>query len=146
MGKINLKQGMQGRITGALLGGVGSAVWDSYLTPMLPDSLQNSPDIVKMVAGAFMPSLIKNDMGRSLGDGLMMVGIANYASNNFFDETKTSTGTGTTPTPAATGVGNINPFAAYSHRIMVNGASDGERAPRAARNSVAGGHNYRKVG
>ena len=131
--KIKLTAGIQGRLIGGAVGGIGSAAFDSYITPMLPESLQNSPDITKVVVGAFLPALMKNDMGRSIGDGLMMVGVANYAKNNFFDTTPT-----TPKAPGASGVGRVNPFNAYSNRIMVEGAGREGRSPLAAKNAVRG--------
>jgi len=134
--KVKLTAGIQGRLIGGAVGGLGSAAFDSYVTPMLPDSLQNSPDITKIVAGAFLPAVMKNDMGRSLGDGLMMVGVANYAKNNFFDTTKTTTPSG--DKPGGGGIGRVNPFSAYSQRIMVEGANREGRSPIASQSAVRG--------
>jgi len=139
--KFNLTKGIQGRLIGGAVGGIGSAAFDSYITPMLPDTLSNSPDITKIVAGAFLPALIKNDMGRSLGDGLMMVGVANYAKNNFFDTTPEAPKFDKDGNPIK-GIGRVNPFSAYSNRIMVEGS--GRRSPDAAnRNTVAGKRSVR---
>ncbi|MDR1544464.1 MAG: hypothetical protein LBS50_08685 [Prevotellaceae bacterium] len=118
MKKINVKNGLQGRLIGSAIGGAASAVFDTYVTGYLPESMQDSPDIAKIVAGAFIPSVMKSDLGRSLGDGLMTVGLANFISSKLEETTDTTTTTTTTGSGVAgIGAGRINPFAAYAHRV-----------------------------
>lgn len=125
MKKVNFSKGTVGRLSGAAVGGAVSAVWDSYLTPMLPTSVSAYPDYVKIVAGAVLPMFVKgNQLINTACDGLMTCGIQNVVADLL-----TGTGSGKTTddgdkiagAPLYINGGNGRKFPSYERAIRVEG-------------------------
>lgn len=103
--KFNLSKGLAGRLTGGLIGGAASAVWDKYVVPMLGNTIAGYENYVKVAVGAALPALVKNEMVTSVGDSLIAIGANNIVSG-LLDSTDTGSGSG-----SGDGVG----------RVLVNG-------------------------
>lgn len=103
--KFNLSKGLAGRLTGGLIGGAASAVWDKYVVPMFGDTFAGYENYVKVAVGAALPALVKNEMVTSVGDSLIAIG-ANNIVTGLLDSTDTGSGSG-----SGDGVG----------RVLVNG-------------------------
>lgn len=92
--KFNLSKGLAGRLTGGLIGGAASAVWDKYVVPMLGTTIAGYENYVKLGVGAVLPALIKgNDMVNSVGDSLIAIGASNIVTG-LLDSTDTGSGNG----------------------------------------------------
>lgn len=79
--KFNFSKGLAGRLTGGLIGGAASAVWDKYVVPMLGTTIAGYENYVKLGVGAALPALIKgNDMVTSVGDSLIAIGASNIVT------------------------------------------------------------------
>ena len=94
-------------MTGGLIGGAASAVWDKYVVPMFGDTFAGYENYVKVAVGAALPALVKNEMVTSVGDSLIAIG-ANNIVTGLLDSTDTGSGSGS---GSGDGVG----------RVLVNG-------------------------
>lgn len=122
MKKVNFTKGTTGRLVGAAAGGAVSAVWDSYVTPMLPASVSAYPDYVKIAAGAVIPMFVKgNQLVATACDGLMTCGIQNVVADLL-----TGSGDSTTDKNKVNGtplyINGGKKFPSYEHAIRVDGA------------------------
>lgn len=119
--KFNLSKGLAGRLTGGLIGGAASAVWDKYVVPMLGDTIAGYENYVKVAVGAALPALVKNEMVTSVGDSLIAIGANNIVSG-LLDSTDTGSGSGD---GSGDGVGralvNGGRFPQYRRFVQVNG-------------------------
>ena len=115
--KFNLSKGLAGRLTGGLIGGAASAVWDKYVIPMLGDTFAGYENYVKVAVGAALPALVKNEMVTSVGDSLIAIGANNIVAG-LLDSTDTGSGSGD-------GVGRVlvngGRFPQYRRFVQVNG-------------------------
>ena len=111
--KFNLSKGLAGRLTGGLIGGAASAVWDEYVVPMLGETIAGYENYVKVAVGAALPALVKNEMVTSIGDSLIAIGANNIVAGLL----------GSTPdpeTPSTSGVPYVNAggnFPQYRHFV-----------------------------
>lgn len=104
--KFNLSKGVAGRLTGGLIGGAASAVWDKYVVPMFGDTLAGYENYAKVALGAALPAIVKgNQMVDSIGDSLIAIGANNIVAS-LLESTDTGSGSG-----SGDGVG----------RVLVNG-------------------------
>lgn len=84
--KFNLSKGLAGRLTGGLIGGAASAVWDKYVVPMFnqadgSNAIAGYENYVKVAVGAALPAIVKgNDMVTSVGDSLIAIGASNIVA------------------------------------------------------------------
>lgn len=120
--KFNLSKGLAGRLTGGLIGGAASAVWDKYVVPMLGDTISGYENYVKVALGAALPAVIKgNDMVASVGDSLIAIGANNIVAGLLETET-------TTTAPGTAGVPMVNRgrFAGYKKYVA---GTETEKAP-----------------
>lgn len=78
--KFNLSKGLAGRLTGGLIGGAASAVWDKYVVPMFGEAVAGYENYVKVAVGAVLPAISKNDMVTSVGDSLIAIGANNIVA------------------------------------------------------------------
>ena len=78
--KFNLSKGLAGRLTGGLIGGAASAVWDKYVVPMFGETVAGYENYVKVAVGAVLPAISKNDMVTSVGDSLIAIGANNIVA------------------------------------------------------------------
>lgn len=79
MAKIKSK-GLQKTLIGGLIGGAGNAVYDAYVKPMLPDSVAEYGEYVKVGIGLALPMLSKSEVLAGLGNGLITVGLSNVVA------------------------------------------------------------------
>lgn len=104
--KFNLSKGLAGRLTGGLIGGAASAVWDKYVIPMFGDTLAGYENYAKVALGAALPAIVKgNQMVNSIGDSLIAIGANNIVAG-LLETTDAGSGSG-----SGDGVG----------RVLVNG-------------------------
>ena len=134
MKKVNFSKGVTGRLIGAAAGGAVSAIWDSYVTPVLPASVSAYPDYVKIAAGAVVPMFVKgNQLVNTACDGLMTCGIQNVVADllaNTGTDPTTTTG-GTTTGGTTTGGDSVSGlyisggrrFPSYQKAVRLNGAA-----------------------
>lgn len=123
MKKVNFSKGVTGRLIGAAAGGAVSAVWDSYVTPVLPDSVSAYPDYVKIAAGAVVPMFVKgNQLVNTACDGLMTCGIQNVVAGLLAETTTTKTETGT-DSVSGLYISGGRKFPSYQRAIHLNGAA-----------------------
>lgn len=117
--KFNLSKGLAGRLTGGLIGGAASAVWDKYVIPMLGDTFAGYENYVKVAVGAALPALVKNEKVTSVGDSLIAIGVNNIVAG-LLDSTDTGSGSG-----SEDGVGRVlvngGRFPQYRRFVQVNG-------------------------
>ena len=125
--KLNLKGGLTARVVGGAIGGASSALFDNYLTPHLPASIAPYASIVKAAVGIVLPMVAKNsNIVRSLGDGLLTVGIAQVIGNAL---------PASTPSAAGLGSGMPAPFNQFALSRQYVGDGSG-RSATAARKAV----------
>lgn len=128
MKKVNFSKGVTGRLIGAAAGGAVSAIWDSYVTPVLPASVSAYPDYVKIAAGAVVPMFVKgNQLVNTACDGLMTCGIQNVVADllaNTGTDLTTTTGGTTTGGDSVSGlyISGRN-FPSYQKAVRLNGAA-----------------------
>ena len=92
--KINLSKGLSGRLTGGLIGGAASAVWDKYVVPMFGDTLAGYENYAKVALGAALPAIVKgNQMVDSIGDSLIAIGANNIVAG-LLETTDAGSGSG----------------------------------------------------
>lgn len=104
--KFNFSKGLSGRLTGGLIGGAASAVWDKYVVPMFGDTLAGYENYAKVALGAALPAIVKgNQMVDSIGDSLIAIGANNIVAG-LLETTDAGSGSG-----SGDGVG----------RVLVNG-------------------------
>lgn len=127
MKKVNFSKGVTGRLIGAAAGGAVSAIWDSYVTPVLPESVSAYPDYVKIAAGAVVPMFVKgNQLVNTACDGLMTCGIQNVVAGILADTgTDTTTGGTTTGGDSVSGlyISGGHKFPSYQKAVRLNGAA-----------------------
>ena len=92
--KFNLSKGLSGRLTGGLIGGAASAVWDKYVVPMFGDTLAGYENYAKVALGAALPAIVKgNQMVDSIGDSLIAIGANNIVAG-LLETTDAGSGSG----------------------------------------------------
>lgn len=126
--KFNIKSGITGKLVGGIIGGAGNALYDSYVKPMLPDTLADSGEYVKIAIGAALPALVKNDIVEGIGNGLLTVGCSNVIASLL--EAKSDNNSGGGDTAKTSGV---NPA-----RIMVGRTPNFRGYIRSAQRRVSG--------
>lgn len=101
--KFNLSKGLAGRLTGGLIGGAASAVWDKYVVPMFGDTLAGYENYAKVALGAVLPAVVKgNQMVDTIGDSLIAIGANNIVSG-LLETTEQPAGTAGVPLVNAAG-------------------------------------------
>ncbi len=126
--KFNLSKGLAGRLTGGLIGGAASAVWDKYVVPMFnqadgSNAIAGYENYVKVAVGAALPAIVKgNDMVTSVGDSLIAIGASNIVTG-LLDSTDAGSGNG------MSGVPLVNAGRFPSYRRYVAGTETKEKTP-----------------
>lgn len=128
--KFNLSKGLAGRLTGGLIGGAASAVWDKYVVPMLGETISGYENYVKVAVGAVLPAISKNEMITSVGDSLIAIGANNIVSGLL--ESTGDNNSGGSDGDAVTGVPYVNSGRFPQYRRFVNTT---ERTPLVNKNS-----------
>lgn len=129
--KFNLSKGLAGRLTGGLIGGAASAVWDKYVVPMLGDTIAGYENYVKVAVGAVLPAISKNEMITSVGDSLIAIGANNIVSG-LLESTGDNSGNGSGDGDGVSGVPYVNSGRYPEYRRFVNTT---ERTPLVNKNS-----------
>lgn len=135
--KMKLSKGFAGRLTGGLVGGAASAVFDRYVLPMLGDTVSQYANYVKIGVGAALPALVKNNsMIDAVGDSLIAIGAGNVVGG-LLDGTTTDNGSG----DGVSGVTYVNGGNFPNYRAYVTGAASGVKKKKkekaAAANAVS---------
>ena len=125
--KVRIKN-VTSSLVGGLVGGVGNAVYDSYVKPMLPDSIAEYDNWVKIAVGVLLPAVSKNDMVKNIGNGLLTIG-CNEIVKQYMPAAGEQSGTA--------GIFGADPARAMVGRIRRAPYSSG-RVRSALRNRVAG--------
>lgn len=126
--KFNLSKGLAGRLTGGLIGGAASAVWDKYVVPMFnkadgSNAIAGYENYVKVGLGAALPAIIKgNDMVTSVGDSLIAIGASNIVAGLLEETTEQP------KQPKNAGVPMVNAGRFPAYKKFVAGA-ESEKAP-----------------
>lgn len=122
MAKFNFSKGLAGRLTGGLIGGAASAVWDKYVVPMFGDTVAGYENYLKVAVGAALPAIIKgNQMVDSIGDSLIAIGANNIVTGLLEPSTP--------ETPGTAGVPMVNAGRFPGYRKFVAGTEATEKAP-----------------
>ncbi|MEE1090637.1 MAG: hypothetical protein UH103_04350 [Paludibacteraceae bacterium] len=120
--KFNLSKGLAGRLTGGLIGGAASAVWDKYVVPMFGDTLAGYENYAKVALGAVLPAVVKgNQMVDTIGDSLIAIGANNIVAG-LLEETPAQN------TPGTAGVPMVNAGRYPGYRRFVAGTEQ-EKQP-----------------
>lgn len=123
--KFNFSKGLSGRLTGGLIGGAASAVWDKYVVPMFnqadgSNAIAGYENYVKVAVGAALPAIVKgNDMVTSVGDSLIAIGASNIVAG-LLEETPEQ------KAPGTAGVPMVNAGRFPSYRRFVAGTETAE--------------------
>ena len=144
IGKLSLTTGTTGKIVGAVSGGCANALWDKYVQPILPESIQEYPDYVKIAVGIGLPMLIKhNDLVSSIGDAMVAIGTSKVVSSFLSDEEdQTVTGVAD-PGRYAVGNGGLSlpagaPYPTYARAVRIQGKTPAQSAVGKSKRRILG--------